>query len=130
MWWNRRQAVTSSRWLATIAGGLILLAGLQAFVLRAAPKEDVAITAAIAYAKSNGMTENVMNHYNFGGQVIFNDIKSFIDGRADQLFLGGFTKKFAMGLKTRMNWPKRFSSMTSAGRCFRPWTTVSRCWTR
>ena len=42
---------------ATIAGGLILLAGLQAFVLRAAPKEDVAITAAIAYAKSNGMTE-------------------------------------------------------------------------
>jgi hypothetical protein len=83
--------------IAAIAGALILLAGLQAFVLRTAPKEEVAITAAIAYAKSNGLTQNVMNHYNFGGQVIFNDIKSFIDGRADQLFLGGFTEKFAHG---------------------------------
>jgi hypothetical protein len=43
------------------------------------------------------MTGNVMNHYNFGGQLIFNDIKTFIDGRADQLFLGGFTKKFSSG---------------------------------
>lgn len=82
---------------AAIAGALILLSGLQAFVLRAAPKEDVAITAAIAYAKSNGMTENVMNHYNFGGQLIFNDIKTFLDGRTDQLFLGGFTENFAHG---------------------------------
>ncbi len=83
--------------IAAMAGALILLAALQLFVLRAAPKEDVAITDAIAYAKSNGLTQNVMNHYNFGGQLIFNDIKTFIDGRTDQLFLGGFTKKFALG---------------------------------
>ena len=83
--------------VATIACGFVLVAVLQAFILRTAPKEEVAITAAIAYAKSNGMTANVMNHYNFGGQLIFNDIKTFIDGRADQLFLGGFTKKFASG---------------------------------
>jgi hypothetical protein len=83
--------------VASISGALILLAALQAFVLSAAPKEKVAITRAIAFAKSNGMTGNVMNHYNFGGQLIFNDIKTFIDGRADQLFLGGFTRKFGSG---------------------------------
>jgi hypothetical protein len=83
--------------VASISGALILLSALQAFALSAAPKEQVAITRAIAFAKSNGMTRNVMNHYNFGGQLIFNDIKTFIDGRADQLFLGGFTRKFGSG---------------------------------
>ena len=78
---------------------IVLLFGLQALVLRAAPGEKVAITEAIAYAKANGMTGNVMNHYNFGGQLIFNGVRTFIDGRADQLFLGGFTEKFAHGPK-------------------------------
>jgi hypothetical protein len=41
--------------------------------------------------------------------LIFNDIKTFIDGRTDQLFLGGFTRKFASG-------PERQDEMADAVR--------------
>ena len=32
-----------------------------------------------------------LNSYNFGGTLIFHGIKTFIDGRTDQLFLNGFS---------------------------------------
>ncbi|TGV96043.1 hypothetical protein EN788_58015, partial [Mesorhizobium sp. M2D.F.Ca.ET.145.01.1.1] len=38
------------------------------------------------------LSGNVMNSYNFGGTLIFHDIKTYIDGRTDQLFQDGFTK--------------------------------------
>lgn len=85
----------------TLAGGVALLGVLQAAVLRTEPDPEATIADAIAYAKANGITGKVMNHYNFGGAVIFNDIPSFLDGRTDQLFLGGFVKEFASGPNTR-----------------------------
>ena len=36
-----------------------------------------------------------MNYYDFGGPLIFNDIPTFVDGRAEQLFLGEFSKDAA-----------------------------------
>lgn len=94
------ERLASSRFRPVVAiflAGFVLAAGLQAFVLRTAPPEATSATRAIAYLKSLGITGNVFNHYNFGGTLIFNDIKSFVDGRTDQLFLGGFAKKFTHG---------------------------------
>jgi len=82
-----------------LAGALILLAVLQGQVLPTAPGEKVVITRAIAYAKANNISGNVMNAYNLGGALIFSGIPSFIDGRTDQLFLGDFVKRFAHGPK-------------------------------
>lgn len=44
--------------------------------------------AAIEAARAAGVKGNVMNAYNFGGALIFEDIPTFIDGRADRLFDG------------------------------------------
>jgi hypothetical protein len=84
-----------------LGGAVALIFVLQATVLRTSPGPDYTIADAINYAKSNGITGNVMNHYNFGGPLILYGIPSFIDGRTDQLFLGEFVKTFALGPKTR-----------------------------
>ena len=60
-------------------------------ILTVAPDGHVSATAAISYAKDHKLSGNVLNWYNFGGALIFNGIPTYIDGRADQLFLGGFT---------------------------------------
>jgi hypothetical protein len=85
---------------ATIAAAFVLFAAIQIFVLRAAPPESTAATKAIEFAKTTGLTGNVMNHYNLGGPLIFHGIPTFLDGRTDQLFLDGFTETFALGPKT------------------------------
>jgi hypothetical protein len=73
---------------------------LQVTVLRASPPDSVAASAAIAFAKAGNVEGKVFNFYNFGGPLIFSDIKTFIDGRTDQLFLGGFAKTFMRGPDT------------------------------
>ena len=80
-----------------LAGLTVALVGLQSSLLRTAPPEQVAATAAINFAKSNGISisGNVFNSYNLGGPLIFNDIQTFIDGRTDQLFINGFQKPLA-----------------------------------
>jgi hypothetical protein len=69
--------------LALVAAGLALLA---------APRPDPRITpdAALAAARARGLTGPVYNDYNFGGFLIARGVATFIDGRTDQLFLGGF----------------------------------------
>ncbi|TGU56091.1 hypothetical protein EN790_34620, partial [Mesorhizobium sp. M2D.F.Ca.ET.147.01.1.1] len=44
------------------------------------------------FASAHHLSGNLMNSYNFGGTLIFHDIKTYIDGRTDQLFQDGFTK--------------------------------------
>ena len=46
-----------------------------------------------------GVTGNVFNSYNFGGYLIFEGVPTFIDGRSDQLFLGGFFSKLESAMK-------------------------------
>lgn len=92
---------TRFRPLATaLAGAVALNFLLQATVLRTSPGPGSTLADALSYARSNGITGNVMNHYNFGGPLIFNGVPSFIDGRSDQLFLGDFIKEFALGPDT------------------------------
>lgn len=79
---------------------LLVVLFVEMRVLKTAPNEQVALTDAIQYAKSNGLTGRVMNFYDFGGPLIFHDIPTFIDGRAEQLFLGDFIKTYAWGPDT------------------------------
>ncbi|UDL92223.1 hypothetical protein LGH82_13920 [Mesorhizobium sp. PAMC28654] len=55
------------------------------------PSQKTSASDALAFAESHHLSGNVLNSYNFGGTLIFHGIKSYIDGRTDQLFLGGFT---------------------------------------
>jgi hypothetical protein len=60
---------------------------------RIVPATMMTPSGAVDYMISNGLTEKVYNSYNFGGYLIFKGIKTFIDGRSDQLFQGGFMNK-------------------------------------
>jgi hypothetical protein len=58
-----------------------------------APDQKTSAKGALAFAQGHNLTGNVLNSYGFGGTLIFHGIKTFIDGRTDQLFLDGFSKK-------------------------------------
>jgi hypothetical protein len=49
--------------------------------------------AALDYAKAHDLTGRVFNEYSFGGYLIFNGIKPFIDGRAD-MYGDAFVKRY------------------------------------
>jgi hypothetical protein len=75
--------------------GAVALAGVSMFANsagRISPSAKTSASGAIDYAKTQSLPGNVLNSYNFGGTLIFHGIKTYIDGRTDQLFLGGFTK--------------------------------------
>ena len=48
---------------------------------------------ALKYIKKHGYTDRILNDYSWGGYLIFNDIKPFVDGRADMYVFSG-TKVF------------------------------------
>jgi hypothetical protein len=73
---------------AVIAATIISVLFLR--VLTVKPVDDVAARGAIAYAMEHKLSGNVLNSGNFGGPLIFHGIPTYIDGRTDQLFLGGF----------------------------------------
>lgn len=75
---------------SVLSAAVLIAAGLFAVLAAVMPPQKTAPVDAIAYVKSRGISGNVYNSYNFGGALIFHDIKTFIDGRAEQLFLGGF----------------------------------------
>lgn len=54
------------------------------------PTEDISAEKPIAYALANHLDGPVFNEYSYGGSLIFHGIKTFVDGRAEQLFLGDF----------------------------------------
>ena len=55
------------------------------------PSHKTSAKEALAFAERNHLSGNVFNSYDFGGTLIFHGIKTYIDGRTDQLFLDGFT---------------------------------------
>ncbi|TGT38573.1 hypothetical protein [Mesorhizobium sp. M8A.F.Ca.ET.165.01.1.1] len=67
-----------------------VLALNNAYQVAASPKTSA--SGALAFASAHHLSGNVMNSYNFGGTLIFHGIKTYIDGRTDQLFQDGFTK--------------------------------------
>lgn len=83
--------------LACLCACLLGVGLLQAMVLRSTPPAERALAGALGAAKAMALTGHVFNAYDFGGILIFNDIPTFIDGRAEQLFQGGFTTTFMSG---------------------------------
>jgi hypothetical protein len=72
----------------------IIVAGIAcfgAYGAPASPKANITPAGAVDYMMKEHLTGNVYNFYDFGGYLIFRGIKTFIDGRSDQLFVHGFT---------------------------------------
>ena len=65
-----------------------------------APAAAVAPEAAYAAARAAGIEGNVYNDYDFGGFLIAHGVATFVDGRADQLFLGSFLPGLSHALKS------------------------------
>jgi hypothetical protein len=57
------------------------------------PRKQNTPAGAIDYLRQNGISGKIYNGYEFGGYLIFRGVKTFIDGRIDQLFLGGFMER-------------------------------------
>jgi hypothetical protein len=74
------------------AGVAVLLAALGAIVAsRPAPLPSVTPARALAVAQGAGLLAGpVYNDHDFGGYLIARGVPTFIDGRTDQLFVGGF----------------------------------------
>jgi hypothetical protein len=62
-------------------------------------------SAAFAYIRAASIKGLVFNDYDFGGFLISAGIPTFIDGRSDQLFDGGFLKRYVEALNVRGDEP-------------------------
>lgn len=72
-----------------VVGALVVYGTLAHF----APPPRRSIDTAMAFIHEKNLTAGpVFNGYNLGGVLIFNGIKTYIDGRAEQLFRGPFIK--------------------------------------
>jgi hypothetical protein len=77
----------------------VLAAGLLDMRNMVEPPESASLSNAIAYVKEHSANDpalqmKVFNEYNFGGPLILADVKTYIDGRAEQLFLGPFMTNY------------------------------------
>jgi hypothetical protein len=94
----RGEAVAPSPAVSWRAGLSWPLAALLAVlpltaVFRIDPRPGAMTTphAALAAARARGLGGGpVYNDYNFGGYLVAEGVRTFVDGRTDQLFLGGF----------------------------------------
>ena len=77
--------------LSSVAGLLFLgVAGFAAYGPDVAPKAGITPEGAVDFLVRERLTGKIYNDYNFGGYLIFRGIPTFVDGRSDQLFVGGF----------------------------------------
>src|SRR6266571_948988 len=64
------------------------------------PKPGITPAGAIDYIVRENLHGNIYNDYDFGGYLVFRGIKTFIDGRTDQLFSDGFIANLSRILTT------------------------------
>ena len=86
--------------IAAAFAALVLLVVLGT-VKTPLPSPATTPEAALRVAREQGLTGPVYNDYDFGGYLISEGVKTFIDGRTDQLFLGGFLTAENDALKSR-----------------------------
>ena len=87
-------ARASKRFLYPVC--ILMVAGVAAFAAFGppmAPARKLSPTGAVDYIQREHLSGNIYNPYNFGGYLIFRGIKTFVDGRTDQLFTGGFATR-------------------------------------
>jgi hypothetical protein len=78
-----------------IGGWFAVCAGFLSFST-VSPGAQTSASGALAFVRTQRLSGNVLNSYNFGGTLIFHGIKTYIDGRTDQLFLNGFMNATAI----------------------------------
>lgn len=91
---DRLEQFFGDRFWQICSGGAIALICATALLIstyQLAPSQKTSAQGALAFARDNHLSGNVLNSYGFGGTLIFHGIRTFIDGRTDQLFLDGFT---------------------------------------
>ncbi len=84
------------RSLAFVAGGIAFAALITVSAWwrqDIVPSKRITPSAAIDFVREANITGNVFNWYGFGGYLIFSDIPTFIDGRAE-LFGDAFASKY------------------------------------
>lgn len=96
---DQRQREPLSRFLGYCAKPLhaltlaVVIFGLSPFSLWARellPHPSIYPVGAVNYIVRTDPNGRIYNDYGFGGYLIFRGVKTFIDGRSDQLFGGGF----------------------------------------
>lgn len=74
---------------------ILVVPSLWAFYARGiAPPSSIAPVAAVDHIVRTDPSGRVYNDFSFNGYLIFRGVKTFIDGRTDQLFGGGFLRRF------------------------------------
>jgi len=69
---------------------LLLIVGYRLFGPTISPRPSITPAGAVDFMIKHDLRGNIYNHYDFGGYLIFRGVKTFIDGRIDQLFSDGF----------------------------------------
>lgn len=77
--------------IAILAATLLFVPSIKTTFV---PPPDRNVVGAFAYIKSHNLNGPVFNAYNLGGPLIMQGVKTYIDGRADQIFQGDFFKQF------------------------------------
>jgi hypothetical protein len=86
-----RDEARKPSWMSS--GAILFLASAAlaiATMIRLSPDRSITPAEALAAAQAAGATGPVLNAHNFGGFLIWSGVPTFIDGRNDQLFIGGF----------------------------------------
>ena len=87
-----RSAATERVAVAAVAAACMATMFSLLFAPKPVPAPRVSPSAALEAARNWPVSGNVFNDYPLGGFLIFNGIKTFLDGRTE-LFLNGFLKK-------------------------------------
>jgi hypothetical protein len=85
---------------ATIAA-LLAAAVATASLAKPVPASGMTPEAALRAAEAAGVSGPVYNDYDFGGFLIAHGVKTFVDGRTDQLFLGDFLPALTAALEDK-----------------------------
>lgn len=91
----------SSPLLWRVVTALSVAAFVSAVIISPEPAADVTPEAAYRSAEANGVSGPVYNDYDFGGYLIAHGVKTFVDGRTDQLFLGAFLPELAHAIASK-----------------------------
>lgn len=97
-----RLAASGRKPPAALWGTVAALAAVSLVtVAMSQPLPDLRMTPEAAYqaARDAGVEGPVLNTYDFGGFLIAHGIKTFVDGRTDQLFLGSFLPDYMRAVK-------------------------------
>jgi hypothetical protein len=73
--------------LSTLVAAGVVTFGIYGPPMR--PASEITPSGAVDYIVAHNLQGNLYNTYNFGGYLIFRGIKTFVDGRSDQLFNEG-----------------------------------------